>query len=152
MNVSGMSGKPQISIWAWHWWTWNLSCLLSLFRSQTERKGGSKMHFNKKCFCCDAFEFLSHLSSRIAFIAESGNGEMSFHEVRRIIYLWLFNVTIFLWMTLFKSYNYPGIAIASCWNMWRVFSKFSDKILATTSSSTYPRGQTVYCQSFKNIF
>ena len=49
------------------------------------------MHFNKKCFCCDAFEFLSHLSSRIAFIAESGNGEMSFHEVRRIIYLWLFN-------------------------------------------------------------
>ena len=34
--------------------------------------------------------------------------------------------------------------------MRRVLPKFSAKILATTSS-TYPRGQTVYCQSFKNI-
>ena len=24
VNVSGMSGERQISIWAWHWWTWNL--------------------------------------------------------------------------------------------------------------------------------
>ena len=24
MNVSDMSGERQISIWAWHWWTWNV--------------------------------------------------------------------------------------------------------------------------------
>ena len=27
VQVSGMSGERQISIWAWHWWTWNLSDL-----------------------------------------------------------------------------------------------------------------------------
>ena len=24
VNVSEMSGERKISIWAWHWWTWNL--------------------------------------------------------------------------------------------------------------------------------
>ena len=27
VNVRGMSGERQISIWAWHWWTWNLFTL-----------------------------------------------------------------------------------------------------------------------------
>ena len=29
VNVRWMSGERQISIWAWHWWTWNLSQSIS---------------------------------------------------------------------------------------------------------------------------
>ena len=31
VSVRWMSGERQISIWAWHWWTWNLSQLKSNF-------------------------------------------------------------------------------------------------------------------------
>ena len=94
-------------------------------------------------------EFPSHLSSIISLLSRRVEMERwVFTNLRRIIYLWFLNVTIFLLMTLLKIYNYPGIA--PCWNMgWIIPPKFSAKILATTNSSTYPRGQTVYCQSFK---
>ena len=36
MNVNVMSGERQISIWAWHWWTWNLLNLWLTFLYQTD--------------------------------------------------------------------------------------------------------------------
>ena len=76
VNVSGMSGECQISIWAWHWWTWNLlnnACSVFICSDQLKIKSS--------ILCYSQFLPPSKSPWYVLTMQCSGNGHCSTHVI-----------------------------------------------------------------------